>query len=69
MTKKLIDIDDELLAKAREILGATSQRETVTIALSEVVNLQRRLDFLELAKNGALEDLGNPEIMAGAWRT
>ena len=69
MTKKLIDIDDELLARAREILGTNSQRETVTRALDQVVNLRRRLDFLEMLKDGALTDLSNPEIMAGAWRT
>jgi Arc/MetJ family transcription regulator len=69
MTKKLIEIDDALLAEAREILGASSQRETIALALDEIVRRQRGQDFVALLKSGAFDDLANPEIMAGAWRT
>lgn len=69
MTKKLIEIDDVLLAAARKILGASSQRETIALALDEIVRRHRRQEFMALLKSGAFDDLANPEIMAGAWRT
>lgn len=68
VTKKLIDIDDALLAEARKILGASSQRETVTLALDEIVRRSRRREYVELLTSGHY-DLADPEVMAGAWRT
>lgn len=68
MTKKLIEIDNELLAEAREVLGTSTQRETVTKALDEVVRHHRRRQFMAMLKDGKLDDLADPEIMAGAWR-
>ncbi|GAB3740622.1 type II toxin-antitoxin system VapB family antitoxin [Nocardiopsis nanhaiensis] len=41
MSKVLIDIDDEALARASEILGTTTKKDTVNTALQETV---RRLD-------------------------
>lgn len=41
MSKVLIDIDDEALAKASEILGTQTKKDTVNTALKETV---RRLD-------------------------
>lgn len=68
MTKKLIDIDDDLLVQAKEVLGTTTQRETVNRALDEVVRRSQRRQFMTLLKDGVLDDLADPEIMAGAWR-
>lgn len=44
MSKVLIDIDDEALAKASAILGTKTKKETVNTALQETV---RRLDRAE----------------------
>ncbi|GHC89315.1 hypothetical protein GCM10007079_35170 [Nocardiopsis terrae] len=41
MSKVLIDIDDEALARASEILGTKTKKDTVNTALQETV---RRLD-------------------------
>lgn len=41
MTKVLIDIDDEALARAAEVLGTSTKKDTVNTALQETV---RRLD-------------------------
>lgn len=68
MTKKLLDIDDNLLAEARAVLGTSSQRETVTMALDEVVRRHRRQKYVALLTGDQL-DLADPEIMAGAWRS
>lgn len=68
MTKKLIDIDDTLLAQAKEALGTTTQRETVTRALDEVVRRALQVESIQMLSDGELPDLADPEIMAGAWR-
>jgi Arc/MetJ family transcription regulator len=60
-----LDIDEEMLDKAREILGTRGIRDTVDEALREIVRREagRRL-IARLQEN---EDLRNPEIMAKAW--
>lgn len=68
MTKKLIDIDEERLGLAREILGATTMKETVNMALAEVVDLARRRAHVQ--RLGAMDglDLDEDEVMSAAWR-
>ncbi|HLH15353.1 MAG TPA: type II toxin-antitoxin system VapB family antitoxin [Solirubrobacteraceae bacterium] len=60
-----LDIDEDMLSKAREILGTRGVKDTVDEALREVVRAEagRRL-IARLKEN---EDLANPEIMAKAW--
>ncbi len=68
MTKRLVDIDDDLLEEATEILGTSTMKETVNEALSEVrrAELRRQL-VLQLSTMEGL-DLDNDEVMARAWR-
>lgn len=47
MAKTLVDIDDELLARAQEFMGARKKKDTVNGALSEYVKLQLRLRHRE----------------------
>lgn len=47
MVKRLVDIDDALLTKAKEVLGLNTMKDTVNAALEEVVNRQKRLAFLD----------------------
>ena len=42
VTKRLVDIDDDLLARVREILGTPTMKDTVNGALEEVVKLELR---------------------------
>lgn len=49
MTKTLVDIPDELLAEAMELLGTTTKAETVRRALAESV-ARRRTPAMELAR-------------------
>jgi len=51
MPKTLIDIDDELLARAKHILGAT-KKETVNIALREIVRRAAARELVSLAQRG-----------------
>ncbi len=68
MTKKLVDIDEDVLAQATEILGAATMKDTVNRALAEVVLLaERRAHADRLVRMEGL-DLDDGEVMAGAWR-
>lgn len=68
MTKRLVDIDDDLLAEAKQLLGTPTNKETVNSALREAVAVMHRRAFLERMIDEGLPDLGDPEVMAGAWR-
>ncbi len=47
VTKHLVEIDDEKLAKARELAGTPTIKATVDRALDELIALRRRLALLE----------------------
>ena len=65
--KTLIDIDEEQLAAAQRVLQTTTKKDTVNRALAEVVALAARRRYLERFRSGALDDLGDSEIMTRAW--
>jgi Arc/MetJ family transcription regulator len=44
-----IDIDDEIMDQAQALTGARTKRETVDLALRELVARHRRLGVLELS--------------------
>jgi len=68
MAKTLIDIDEEQLAAAQEVLKTKTKKDTVNAALRQVTALAaRRRDLLRLT-SGALPDLSDEELMRGAWR-
>lgn len=68
MTKKLVDIDEDTLAQATEILGAATMKEAVNRALAEVVLLAERRTHADRLANMHGLDLDDDQIMAGAWR-
>ena len=68
MTKRLIDIDDDLLAQARELTDAPTMKETINTALQELVNMHLRRRHLDRLLTGKGLDLDDDEIMGGAWR-
>lgn len=69
MTKRLVDIDDAKLAAVQAALGTSTMKETVDVALSEVLALVARRRAL-LADRGA-----DPALLAdsgarrAAWRS
>ncbi|HSJ21065.1 MAG TPA: type II toxin-antitoxin system VapB family antitoxin [Nocardioidaceae bacterium] len=67
MSRTLVDIDDDALRAAAAELGTSTKVETVNRALAEIAARPRRLAFLETLRT-AVDDLGDPEIMRGAWR-
>lgn len=70
MTKRLVDIDDEILDEARRVLHTTTLKDTVNEALRATAESgsRRKITKEDLeAFVEASEDLRNPEIMARAW--
>jgi Arc/MetJ family transcription regulator len=70
MTKRLVDIDDDILVEARAALGTTTLKDTVNEALRAAVqsHRQRALTLEDIERFvKATVDLRNPEIMAKAW--
>lgn len=71
MTKRLIDIDDELLAAAQQAAGQDSIKGTVNEALDRLVAQQRRREehlrasWADLGET--LVDLQDDEVMGRAW--
>lgn len=56
-----IEIDDQLMAEAMEVLGAKTKRETVERALAEAVRIKRQLRALQelrgIGWEGDLDDM------------
>ena len=68
MSTTQIQLDSTLLAKAAEVLGTRTKKDTVNAALRRVVQDDIRRRHIEELAAGALPDLIDPEIMASAWR-
>jgi len=72
VTKRLIDIDDDLLQAAQDATGEATMKGTVRVALELAVE-QHRIRVAEIRKRweraaDLLVDLHDPEVMKGAWR-
>lgn len=70
MTKRLIDIDDDLLVQAQAALGTTTYKETVNNALRRVAGQRAGSDTADALQRfaAATVDLSDPEVMESAWR-
>lgn len=72
MTKRLVEIEDEVLEQARLALGTSTIKDTVNRALEDAVRASERREHLDRDAlrrfAAATRDLGDDEVMAGAWR-
>jgi Arc/MetJ family transcription regulator len=68
-TKTSVAIDTELLERAKKLLGASTVRETIHLALLEVLRSRAREDEVAALSTMKGLDLGDREVMARAWRT
>jgi Arc/MetJ family transcription regulator len=61
VTKILIDVDDDALAEAAELLGTKTKKDTVNTSLRETAGRLRRAQALarlaELGQSGAFDEL------------
>jgi len=68
MTKILVDVDDELMIRAQQLVGG-NKKETVNEALSYFVRMRSQHDVLDwLRDTDPLADLRDPEVRARARR-
>ena len=68
MTKRLVDIDDELLERVREMTGAATMKEAVNGALQHVVDFDLRLRHVRRLLTLEGIDLADEQVMNDAWR-
>ena len=68
MTKRLVDIDDDLLEEATALLRASTMKEAVNRSLEEVILTARRRRHADRLSTLGDLDLADPEVMSGAWR-
>ncbi|WP_419552365.1 type II toxin-antitoxin system VapB family antitoxin [Candidatus Poriferisodalis sp.] len=68
MTKRLVDIDDELLEQARRITGALTMKDTVNAALKHTVDAELRMKHAHRIAGRHGTDIADDEVMSGAWR-
>jgi Arc/MetJ family transcription regulator len=68
VTKRLVDIDDELLDEAAAVLGTPTMKQTVNRSLEEVVLAARRRRHADRLEGMRDLDLAKPRVMSGAWR-
>lgn len=72
MTKRLVDIDDGTLDRAKLILGTDTIKDTVNAALIETVRAAERREHVDRDAlkrfAAATKDLADDEVMTDAWR-
>ncbi len=68
MTKRLIELDDDLLADAQHELHTTGVSDTVRTALKHAAHAAARARQIDWLRDGGLESLADPEARAAVWR-
>jgi Arc/MetJ family transcription regulator len=68
VTKRLIDLDDDLLAEAQSALRTSGVSDTVRRALQEATAAQARAAEVEWLLDGGLAELADAEQWAQVWR-
>lgn len=65
--KTTLTIEDEVVARAREILGTKGTKDTVDAALHEVIAAQAEREYSVQMREMRGLDLDDPEVMRRAW--
>ncbi|RNI25253.1 DUF2191 domain-containing protein [Flexivirga caeni] len=68
MTKRLIELDDDLLAAAQQELGTSGVSDTVRCALRQAADTSARARQIDWLRSGALEPMAEPDARADVWR-
>ncbi|MGS2807224.1 DUF2191 domain-containing protein [Nocardia sp. MW-W600-9] len=68
MTKRLIEIDDELLESAQDALGTSGVSDTVRAALNSAVVARARAREVEWLINGGLAEMADKDRRDDVWR-
>ena len=67
VTERLVEIDVEDLRVAQELLQASTIKETVALALKEVIAVQARRQHIELLRTGYMELMADKQERRRAW--
>ncbi|MEK7861163.1 MAG: type II toxin-antitoxin system VapB family antitoxin [Chloroflexota bacterium] len=67
MSKTTVDVNDEKVEAAREILGTRTLRDTIDRALDSVLAVAARRRLVERLERMEGLELNDPEVMASAW--
>jgi Arc/MetJ family transcription regulator len=68
VAKTLIDVDEDYLAAAEQVLHTATKKDTVNAALREVTALAARRRDLQRMPSGGLPDLADEDVMRAAWQ-
>jgi len=68
MAKTLVDVDEEQLAAAQEVLGTATKKDTINAALRQVTAMAARRRDLQRLVSGGLPDLADQDVMRAAWQ-
>jgi len=68
MAKTLVDVNEEYLAAAQEVLHTETKKDTINAALRAVVTLEARRRDLHRLTSGGLPDLEDADVMRAAWQ-
>ena len=68
VTKRLVDIDDDLLTEVRVLTGASTMKGAVNAALQQVIDSELRRRHLRRLETSSGLDLADDEVMRNAWR-
>jgi Arc/MetJ family transcription regulator len=68
VTKRLIELDDELLTHAQRELGTSGVSDTVRAALRHAAAASARARQVAWLAEGGLSELADPQARAGVWR-
>ncbi|MCH9732002.1 MAG: DUF2191 domain-containing protein [Actinomycetia bacterium] len=68
MTKRLIDLDDDLLKAAQKELNTSGVSDTIRLALQQATALSARARQVEWLRSGGQEEMANADRRDEAWR-
>ena len=68
MTKRLIELDDELLDAARAALNTNGVTDTVRRALEQAAAAAARARQVEWLTDGGMAEMADPDTRAAVWR-
>lgn len=68
MAKTLIEVNEEYLAAAREVLQTETKKDTVNSALRAVATMAARRRDLQRLMTGGLPGLPGEQVMRAAWQ-
>jgi Arc/MetJ family transcription regulator len=66
--KRLIDLDDDLLAAAQRELATSGISDTVRIALQQAAARSARARQIEWLEQGGMEGMSGPDDRGEVWR-